>query len=88
MKGSADKEPSSISQQCQVSYSWRDCSEFADISEGTEFRAGFHNAFDRRFVRRVAGVRYGPQRRFRVREVTVGRKRTSKRRSCSYCACC
>ena len=41
-----------------------DCSEFADISEGTEFRAGFHNAFDRRFVRRVAGVRYGPQRRF------------------------
>ena len=41
-----------------------DCSVFADISEATEFRAGFHNAFDRRFVRRVDGIRYRPQRRF------------------------
>ena len=41
-----------------------DCSIFAEIDQGTEFRAGFHNAFDRRFVRRLPGVRYGPQRRF------------------------
>ena len=41
-----------------------DCSEFADISRGTEFRAGFHNAFDRRFVKQISDVRYGPQRRF------------------------
>lgn len=41
-----------------------DCSVFAEISQGTEFRAGFHNAFDRRFVRRLPGFRYGPQRRF------------------------
>ena len=41
-----------------------DCSVFDDISVATEFRAGFHNAFDRRFVRRLEGVRYGPQRRF------------------------
>ena len=41
-----------------------DCSKFMDISQGTEFRAGFHNAFDRRFVKRIAGLRYRPQRRF------------------------
>ena len=41
-----------------------DCSVFADIADGQEFRAGFHNAFDRRFVKRLDGVRYGPQRRF------------------------
>ena len=41
-----------------------DCSVFADMAEGKEFRAGFHNAFDRRFVKRLDDVRYGPQRRF------------------------
>ena len=41
-----------------------DSSEFVEISQGTEFRAGFHNAFDRRFVKRIEGVSYGPQRRF------------------------
>ena len=41
-----------------------DCSIFADIEEGQEFRAAFHNAFDRRFVKRLGCVRYGPQRRF------------------------
>ena len=41
-----------------------DCSVFADIVEGREFRAGFHNAYDRRFVKCLEGVRYGPQRRF------------------------
>ncbi len=41
-----------------------DCSIFTDVAEGQEFRAGFHNAFDRRFVKRLEGVHYGPQRRF------------------------
>ena len=40
-----------------------DCSVFEDISLGKEFRAGFHNSFDRRHVRQYPGVRYGPQRR-------------------------
>ena len=40
-----------------------DCSVFEDISLGKEFRAGFHNSFDRRHVRQCPGVRYGPQRR-------------------------
>ena len=41
-----------------------DCSVFIDISEATEFRAGFHNSFDRRFVSRLEDIQYGPQRRF------------------------
>lgn len=41
-----------------------DCSVFADISEATEFRAGFHNLHDRRFVKKIEDKRYGPQRRF------------------------
>ena len=40
-----------------------DCSVFEDISLGKEFRAGFHNSFDRRHVRQCPGVLYGPQRR-------------------------
>ncbi len=40
-----------------------DTSEFAPLSEATEFRAGHHNAFDRRFVRRLADFNYAPQRR-------------------------
>ena len=41
-----------------------DCSVFEDISRGTEFRAGFHNSFDRRYVKIIRDMRYGPQRRF------------------------
>ena len=41
-----------------------DCSVFEDISCGTEFRAGFYNSFDRRYVKNIRGIRYGPQRRF------------------------
>ena len=40
-----------------------DTSEFAPLSEATEFRAGHHNAFDRRFVRYLADFSYAPQRR-------------------------
>ena len=40
-----------------------DQSKFVDLSQATEFRAGFHNAFDRRYITRLDGVRYGPQRR-------------------------
>lgn len=40
-----------------------DCSVFEDISHGTEFRAGFHNSFDRRYVKDIPGIRYGPRRR-------------------------
>ncbi|MDE0209400.1 MAG: hypothetical protein OXJ64_05910 [Boseongicola sp.] len=41
-----------------------DRSVFAPMSEAKEFRAGFHNSYDRRFVRPVQEIRYGPQRRF------------------------
>ena len=41
-----------------------DESIFDYFSRGTEFRAGFHNSFDRRFVKKYQEVRYGPQRRF------------------------
>jgi hypothetical protein len=41
-----------------------DVSSFCPRSEATEFRAGFHNAYDRRFAKVVDGVRYAPQRRF------------------------
>ncbi len=41
-----------------------DVSRFAPLAEATEFRAGFHNQFDRRFVSRIGDIRYAPQRRF------------------------
>ena len=40
-----------------------DLSKFVDLSQATEFRAGFHNAFDRRYIKRVDNIRYGPKRR-------------------------
>lgn len=40
-----------------------DTSEFAPLSDATEFRTGHHNAFDRRFARYVENFRYAPQRR-------------------------
>ncbi len=40
-----------------------DVSRFAPLDEAKEFRAGHHNAFDRRFVECVEGVTYAPQRR-------------------------
>jgi hypothetical protein len=41
-----------------------DASKFIDFENATEFRAGFHNAYDRRFVQRFEEIRYSPQRRF------------------------
>ena len=41
-----------------------DASRFYPFSEGKQFRAGFHNFFDRRMVKEYRGIRYGPQRRF------------------------
>ncbi|MDB5431423.1 MAG: hypothetical protein JWP35_2539 [Caulobacter sp.] len=41
-----------------------DVSSFCPLEEAKEFRAGFHNSFDRRFAKVVADVRYSPQRRF------------------------
>lgn len=41
-----------------------DVSRFAPLADATEFRAGFHNQFDRRFVARLPNIRYAPQRRF------------------------
>ena len=41
-----------------------DRSVFTRFSDATEFRAGFHNSFDRRFVRPIDEYRYAPQRRF------------------------
>ena len=41
-----------------------DRSMFVPRSEAKEFRAGFHNSYDRRFVVPIEGIRYGPQRRF------------------------
>ena len=40
-----------------------DTSQFAPLSDATEFRAGHHNPFDRRFVKYLRSVRYAPQRR-------------------------
>ena len=40
-----------------------DRSVFVKLSEAMEFRAGFHNVFDRRYIARVDGISYGPQRR-------------------------
>lgn len=41
-----------------------DVSSFCPTADATEFRAGFHNSYDRRFVKVVNDVRYAPQRRF------------------------
>ncbi len=41
-----------------------DVSAFCPLDDAREFRAGFHNSFDRRFAKVVDGVRYSPQRRF------------------------
>ena len=40
-----------------------DRSVFVEMSDAVEFRAGFHNAFDRRFLLPIKDVRYAPQRR-------------------------
>lgn len=41
-----------------------DLSVFARISDAKEFRAGFHNSYDRRFVKDVPEFDYSPKRRF------------------------
>ena len=41
-----------------------DVSAFGPVSEAQEFRAGYHNTFDRRFAKVVDGYQYAPQRRF------------------------
>ena len=40
-----------------------DQSLFARLADAHEFRSDFHNPFDRRFIARVEGIRYTPQRR-------------------------
>lgn len=40
-----------------------DVSTFCPLADAHDFRAGFHNSFDRRFAKIVDGVRYAPQRR-------------------------
>lgn len=41
-----------------------DTSSFGKLQKATQFRAGHHNAYDRRFAKCVAGKVYAPQRRF------------------------
>lgn len=41
-----------------------DISKFDLFTEAKEFRAGFHNQFDGRFVKPITNIRYAPQRRF------------------------
>ncbi|NEJ82579.1 hypothetical protein GR268_39340 [Rhizobium leguminosarum] len=41
-----------------------DASSFAKFDDAVEFRAGFHNPYDRRFAKRFEKIRYAPQRRF------------------------
>ncbi|WP_296892699.1 hypothetical protein, partial [Thiobacillus sp.] len=41
-----------------------DCSTFIPIAAAKEFRAGFHNQYDRRYLKLFKGIRYSPQRRF------------------------
>ena len=41
-----------------------DTSTFEELQRATQFRAGHHNAYDRRFAKCVAGKVYAPQRRF------------------------
>ncbi|MDE0422430.1 MAG: hypothetical protein OXK76_16320 [Gammaproteobacteria bacterium] len=45
-----------------------DISQFGFLKEAKEFRAGHHNAFDARFVSKLADISYGPQRRFALGE--------------------
>lgn len=45
-----------------------DKSSFAPLHEARQFRAGHHNAFDGRFVKRVDGFTYAPQRRLAYAE--------------------
>ncbi len=40
-----------------------DVSAFIPFEDATEFRAAFHNRFDRRYVQLVEGYQYGPSRR-------------------------
>jgi hypothetical protein len=40
-----------------------DTSRYIPFANATEFRAGFHNQFDNRYLERVGGVEYGPSRR-------------------------
>ena len=41
-----------------------DYSVFTSFERATEFRAGFHNSYDRRFIMNDEDIRYAPQRRF------------------------
>ena len=45
-----------------------DTSTFEELQRATQFRAGHHNAYDRRFAKCVAGKVYAPQRRFAFAE--------------------
>jgi hypothetical protein len=40
-----------------------DASCFALLEEATEFRADFHNVYDRRYLKKFEHIRYTPQRR-------------------------
>lgn len=40
-----------------------DASRFGPFDEAREFRAGFHNIYDRRYLKIFPGIRYAPQRR-------------------------
>jgi hypothetical protein len=40
-----------------------DASRFGLLDEAREFRAGFHNIYDRRYLKIYTGIRYAPQRR-------------------------
>jgi hypothetical protein len=40
-----------------------DASRFGPLEEAREFRASFHNIYDRRYLKIYEGVRYAPQRR-------------------------
>ncbi|WP_242415544.1 hypothetical protein [Sphingomonas panni] len=45
-----------------------DVSRFVPREDATDFRAGFHNFFDRRYVKIVEGVEYAPRRRLAFAE--------------------
>ena len=45
-----------------------DTSTFAPLEDAKQFRAGHHNAFDWRFIKRHSGVTYAPQRRLAYAE--------------------
>jgi hypothetical protein len=40
-----------------------DASCFGTLADATEFRAGFHNSYDRRYLKKFENIRYAPQRR-------------------------